>query len=131
MPSKRDSPSDDSDIDHVSPPRTFSKKFKTTPTTAEQHAAQSEKTTPTKSPKREGWSAEKRLRLFLAYESLAQIKWDEVAAKVSLDTLYFNPRRPLIGGDVALMAGGGRGHGQVLQTAMATGNGQQDPKSAL
>jgi hypothetical protein len=61
---------------HSPSPETPSKKARTTPT-------QTKTASPKKSStKADAWIPELRLKLFEAYESSSQVKWDEVARKV-------------------------------------------------
>lgn len=73
---------DQDEGDLVSPPHTPPKKSKM-PVYSKSPTAASSSSSPVRTPKKDGWTPEKRLRLFMAYEAVAQIKWDEVAAKVS------------------------------------------------
>ena len=59
-------------------PETPSKKIKTTPSSTKNKSPKKSST------KADAWTPELRLRLFEAYESSSQVKWDEVARKVGL-----------------------------------------------
>jgi len=58
------------------PPKTPSKRPRSTPSK-----------TPSSPTKQEGWTPELRLKLFEAYEACSQVKWDDVADKVSRSCL--------------------------------------------
>jgi hypothetical protein len=77
---KRSSSSDPDTLSSAT--STQAKKAKAAQSTAKPNAKSIQKSPRRSNAKGEGWSAERRLRLWGAFNACAEIKWEDVAVKV-------------------------------------------------